>query len=96
MPRVCAQLSHRRSSNRKSRLPLGLLKDISASYGFDADYAFSPHVNVFAVYCRKRYYTRRIARYRTPTAGVQVILTCTGCDTPNNDWQSTTPDPVDI
>jgi hypothetical protein len=37
-----------------------------------------------------------ITRYRTPTSGVQTILTCTGCDTPNNDWESVAQDPVDI
>ncbi len=74
----------------------GLLKDISYNYGFDADFALSTHVTLFAEYSRERYYTRMVTRYRTPTTGVQTILTCTGCDSPNNDWQSTTHDPVDV
>jgi MtrB/PioB family decaheme-associated outer membrane protein len=74
----------------------GLLKDISYNYGFDVDYALSPQVSFYAEYSREHYYTRMITRYRTPTNGAQTILTCTGCDTPNNDWQSTTRDPVDV
>ncbi|HXC49136.1 MAG TPA: MtrB/PioB family outer membrane beta-barrel protein [Candidatus Sulfotelmatobacter sp.] len=73
----------------------GLQKDISYNYGFDADYALSTHVTVYLEYSREHYYTRMITRYRAPPSGVQTILTCTGCDTPNNDWQSTTRDPVD-
>jgi len=73
----------------------GLQKDISYNYGFDADYALSTHITVYLEYSREHYYTRMITRYRTPPSGVQTILTCTGCDTPNNDWQSTTRDPVD-
>lgn len=74
----------------------GLQKDISYNYGFDADYAFSSHVTLYAEYSREHYYQRMITRYRTPPPGVQTILTCTGCDTPNNDWQSTATDPVDV
>jgi 3D (Asp-Asp-Asp) domain-containing protein len=74
----------------------GLQKDISYNYGFDADYALSNHVTLYAEYSREHYYQRMITRYRTPTTGVQTILTCTGCDTANNDWQSTATDPVDV
>lgn len=74
----------------------GLLKDIAYNYGFDADYSLTSHVTLFAEFSRERYYTRMITRYRTPTSGTQTILTCTGCDTPNNDWQSTTHDPIDV
>jgi hypothetical protein len=74
----------------------GLQKDISYNYGFDADYALSTHVTLYAEYSREHYYTRMITRYRTPTTGVQTILMCTGCDTANNDWESTTHDPVDV
>ena len=74
----------------------GVLKDISSDYGFDADYAVSAPVDFFAEFSRERYYKRMITRYRTPTTGVQTILTCTGCDTPNNDWESVAQDPVDI
>jgi len=74
----------------------GILKDISYNYGFGADYAFSPRLSLFAEYSHEHYYRRLISRYRTPTSGTQTILTCTGCDTPNNDWESTTPEKVDI
>ena len=74
----------------------GLLKDISYNYGFDVDYALSPQVTFYAEYSREHYYTRMISRYRTPPSTGQDITTCTGCDTPNNDWESTTRDPVDV
>ncbi len=73
----------------------GMLKDISYNYGFDVDYDLSSAVTLYAEYSREHYYTRMITRYRAPTSGAQTILTCTGCDTPNNDWQSTTTDPID-
>jgi hypothetical protein len=74
----------------------GLQKDIAYNYGFDADYALSTHVTLYAEYSREHYYQRMITRYRTPPGTGQTILTCIGCDTPNNDWQSTTTDPVDV
>jgi MtrB/PioB family decaheme-associated outer membrane protein len=74
----------------------GVLKDISSNYGFDADYDLATQVTVFAEFSSERYHKRMITRYRTPTTGLQTILTCTGCDTPNNDWESVAQDPVDI
>jgi len=74
----------------------GVLKDISYNYGFDADYALMTQVSLFAEYSHERYYKRIISRYRAPTSGVQTILTCAGCDSANNDWQSVTREPVDI
>jgi MtrB/PioB family decaheme-associated outer membrane protein len=74
----------------------GVLKDISYNYGFDADYALAEQVTLFAEYSHERYYKRIISRNRTPTSGVQTILTCTGCDSANNDWESVTREPVDI
>jgi MtrB/PioB family decaheme-associated outer membrane protein len=74
----------------------GVLKDISYNYGFDADYALMTQVSLFAEYSHERYYKRIISRYRAPTNGVQTILTCAGCDSANNDWQSVTREPVDI
>jgi MtrB/PioB family decaheme-associated outer membrane protein len=71
----------------------GLQKDISYNYGFDVDYAFSPQITLYAEYSREHYYTRMITRYRTPSDD---ITACAGCDTPNNDWESTTRDPVDV
>ena len=74
----------------------GLLKDISYNYGFDADYAISNQVSLFAEYSRERYYKRMITRYRTPPAAALTILTCGGCDSANNDWESVSRDPVDV
>lgn len=74
----------------------GVLKDISYNYGFDADYALSSQVTLFAEYSHERYYKRIISRNRTPASGVQTILTCNGCDSANNDWESVTREPVDI
>jgi MtrB/PioB family decaheme-associated outer membrane protein len=74
----------------------GVLKDISSSWGFDADYALATPVTVFAEFSRENYHKRMITRNRTPTSGAQTILTCTGCDTANNDWESVAQEPVDI
>jgi len=75
----------------------GLLKDISYNWGFDADYAVSQEVTLFAEYSHERYHKRMITRYRQPVNPPTTILTCTnGCDTANNDWESTAHEPVDI
>jgi MtrB/PioB family decaheme-associated outer membrane protein len=75
----------------------GLLKDLSYNWGFDADYAVSPEVTFFAEYSHERYHKRMITRYRQPVSPPATILTCTnGCDTANNDWESTAQEPVDI
>jgi len=67
----------------------GILKDISYNYGFGGDFAALPTVTVFAEYAHEHYYRRLISRYRAPT-------TAAGGDTNNNDWESTTPEPVDV
>jgi MtrB/PioB family decaheme-associated outer membrane protein len=74
----------------------GILKDISYNYGFGADYALGPDVSLFAEYSHEHNYRRMISRNRTPPAATQNIQTCAGCDTANNDWESTTPEKVDI
>jgi MtrB/PioB family decaheme-associated outer membrane protein len=74
----------------------GVLKDLSYNYGFDADYAFSPQVTLFAEYSYERYHKRMITRYRTPPGSGLDITTCAGCDTPNNDWESVAQEPVHI
>jgi MtrB/PioB family decaheme-associated outer membrane protein len=74
----------------------GVLKDISYNYGFDADYALSTQVTLFAEYSHERYYKRIISRNRTPAGTGRTILTCNGCDSANNDWESVTREPVDI
>lgn len=73
----------------------GALKDISYVWSFDATYAFSPEVSLFAEYSKETYYKRMIARYRTPVSAPATILTCNGCDTANNDWESTYSDLFD-
>lgn len=74
----------------------GILKDISYNYGLDADFTLFPQVSLFAEYSREHNYRRMISRYRTPPSTGQDITTCAGCDTANNDWESTTPEKVDI
>ena len=74
----------------------GMLKDISYNYGFDIDYAPLTDVSLFAEYSHERYHKRMISRNRTPPSTGQDILTCSGCDTPNNDWESVAREPVDI
>jgi Protein of unknown function (DUF3374). len=74
----------------------GLLKDISYNYGFDLDYAILPQVSFFAEYSYEKYHKRMITRYRTPVSVPGTILTCNGCDTANNDWESVSREPVNI
>jgi hypothetical protein len=74
----------------------GILKDISYNYGFGGDYAFSSKLTLFAEYSHEHYYRRMISRNRTPTNTADIVTCTNGCDTPNNDWESTTPEPVDI
>ena len=75
----------------------GVLNNLSYNWGFDADYAFSELVTFFAEYSHERYHQRMVTRYRQPVNPPTTILTCTnGCDTANNDWESTSREPVDI
>ena len=74
----------------------GLLKDISYNIGLDADYALSTQVTLFAEYSHEKNYTRMISRNRSPVSAPTTILSCAGCDSPNNDWESLTREPVDI
>jgi hypothetical protein len=75
----------------------GLLKDLMWTWGFDADYALFSQLTFFAEYSHERYNKRMISRYRQPVSAPTTILTCTnGCDTANNDWESTVHEPVDI
>src|SRR5205814_7863844 len=73
----------------------GLLNDLSWIYSFDTTYAFSPAFSAFVEYTHEKYHKKMISRNRTPTSGTQTILTCTGCDTANNDWESTARDVFD-
>jgi MtrB/PioB family decaheme-associated outer membrane protein len=74
----------------------GLLKDISYNYGLDFDYAIAPQATFFAEYSYEKYHKRMITRYRTPVSAPGTILTCNGCDTANNDWESVSHEPVNI
>jgi len=75
----------------------GVLKDLSYNWGFDVDYAVSQEVTFFAEYSHERYHKRMVTRYRQPVNPPTTILTCTnGCDTANNDWESTAHEPIDI
>lgn len=73
----------------------GALKDLSWIYSFDTSYAFSEAASAFVEYTHEDYHKRMISRSRTPASGTQTILTCNGCDTPNNDWESTYHDKFD-
>src|SRR5207244_1920362 len=73
----------------------GFINDLSWIYSFDAAYTFSPAVSAFVDYTRENYYKRMISRSRTPPSGTATILTCSGCDTANNDWESITRDVFD-
>jgi hypothetical protein len=70
----------------------GILNDLSWIYTFDTSYTFSPAASAFVEFAHEKYHKRMISRSRTPTSGTQTILTCSGCDTPNNDWESITRD----
>jgi len=85
----------------------GVLKDISYNYGFNADYAVSPDVTLFAEYSRESYHKRMITRYRAPQQGATgasngcgpttaLVANRGACDSANNDWESTSRERVDI
>jgi opacity protein-like surface antigen len=67
----------------------GALKDLSFIYTFDASYAFSPEVSLFAEYTHERYHKRMISRNRSPFAASAPFCSAGGCDSANNDWEST-------
>jgi len=67
----------------------GALKDISYIYTFDASYAFSPEMSLFAEYAHERYHKRMISRSRSPFATSAPFCSAGGCDSANNDWEST-------
>jgi hypothetical protein len=68
----------------------GALKDLSYIYTFDSTYAISPAVSLFAEYAHERYYKRLISRNRSPfNAGPPFFCSTGGCDSANNDWEST-------
>ncbi len=70
----------------------GMLNDLSWIYTAEATWAPNPAFSAFVEYSREHYHKRMVSRSRTPTSGTQTILTCAGCDTANNDWESVTRD----
>jgi len=78
----------------------GVLKDLSYDWGFDANYTVTPAANFFAEYSHERYHKRMVSRYRVPGGASPLPLDCSnsarGCDSPNNDWESSARDFVDI
>lgn len=84
----------------------GVLKDLSYTYGFDADYAVTNQVSLFGEYSHEKYHKRIVSRYRAPESTSGTINGCGpnsfavanrgACDTPNNDWMSTSREFVDI
>ncbi len=73
----------------------GFMNDLSWIYSGEVTYAFSPAFSAFLEYTRETYHKRMISRNRNPASATDTILTCAGCDTPNNDWESTTRDIFD-
>jgi MtrB/PioB family decaheme-associated outer membrane protein len=67
----------------------GAINDLAYTYTFDATYAFSPEVSLFAEYAHERYHKRMISRSRTPFATTAPFCSAGGCDSANNDWEST-------
>lgn len=67
----------------------GALKDLSYIYTFDATYALSAEVSLFAEYTHERYHKRMISRNRSPFATAAPFCASGGCDSANNDWEST-------
>jgi hypothetical protein len=66
----------------------GAMNDIAHVYTFDADYAISPAVSLFAEYTHERYYKRMISRNRSPFNTTAPFCPAGGCDSANNDWES--------
>ena len=78
-----------------------LLKDITFNYGFDGDFMLNSMATFFAEYSHERYHKRMISRYRVPGSGATPLpMDCStanrACDSPNNDWESTARERVDI
>lgn len=67
----------------------GALKDLSYIYTFDSTYAISPAASLFAEYAHERYHKRMISRNRSPFAAAAPFCANGGCDSANNDWEST-------
>jgi MtrB/PioB family decaheme-associated outer membrane protein len=67
----------------------GAMNDLSYAYTFDASYAFAPEVSLFAEYAHERYHKRMISRSRSPFATAAPFCAVGGCDSANNDWEST-------
>lgn len=78
----------------------GLLKDLSYNGGMDANFAVTNEISFFAEYSYERYHRRMISRYRVPGGASPLPLDCSnsarGCDSANNDWESTAQDRVHI
>jgi MtrB/PioB family decaheme-associated outer membrane protein len=83
------------AGNTRPYFLYGAMNDLSWIYSFDTSYTFSPALSAFVEYSRENYYKRMISRNRTPTSGTATILTCGGCDSANNDWESSTRDLFD-
>ncbi len=66
----------------------GALKDLSYIYTFDGTYAFSPEVSMFAEFTHEKYSKRMISRNRSPFAAAAPFCSAGGCDSANNDWES--------
>jgi hypothetical protein len=73
----------------------GALKDLSYIYTFDTTYAISAEVSLFGEYTHELYHKRMITRNRSPFATAPPFCSAGGCDSANNDWESTYRDVID-
>lgn len=67
----------------------GALNDLSYIYTFDVNYTFNPDISFFAEYTYERYHKRMVSRNRSPFAAAAPFCSAGGCDSANNDWEST-------
>ena len=67
----------------------GALNDLSYVYTFDVNYTFTPDISFFAEYTYERYHKKMVSRNRSPFAATAPFCSAGGCDSANNDWEST-------
>ncbi len=78
----------------------GVLKDLSYNAGADVDFVLTNAVSLFGEYSYERYHKRMASRYRVPGSTTPLPLDCSnathGCDSANNDWESSANDSIHI
>ena len=78
----------------------GVLKDLSYNAGSDIDFSLTNYMTLFGEYSYERYHKRMASRYRVPGSTTPLPLDCSnsthGCDSANNDWESSANDRIHI